>query len=194
MNAIDLISRAMRRIGVLASGQLPQDDELEDAIETLRGLLLRMVSEGTFGELQDTIADSDTHVATASRILRNNADTIAITLPETVEDARTCALRSPYHGTVVVISDQFTGETVTYLYDGDVAKWLAIETIDQTSEVPMAHRDPSGFTALLAVELADEFGMEISEPTAFAAMRYQSSLAHDWSRSFPTKPRPENYF
>lgn len=193
MNAIDLISRAMRRIGVLASGQTPQGDELEDALQTLRGMLLRMVTEGTFGELADVIAESGTHDANESRILRNNVDTTGIELPDLVQNHEG-DLRPPHHGTVVVISDQFTSQTITYLYDGDIARWLPLETIGQTSEVPMSHRDPNGFAALLAVELADEYGMEVREPTILAAQRYQLSLAHDWSRAAEVCPRSENYF
>ena len=195
MNAYKICTRALRRIGVLAQGEVPDEDTLNDAIDTLKEVLLRAVGEGALGSLTNEIASAGAHQATPfSRVVRNNIDTTSIDLPDTITDDCTGEARTPFDGSVIAIADQFSNETVTYVYDEDVAQWLGIETIDSTSEVPLAERDANGLASYIGLELADEYGLEVPEATAFAARRWQNTINTGFSREQRVIPRPENYF
>lgn len=195
MNCLDIITRAMRRIGVLAAGQLPTDDETEDALEALKAIFLRAVSEGALGELSDVLAETgDFEAEEFTRVFRYDAETTSITLPEIVTDDCTGEARAPRDKAVIAIADQFTASTVTYIYDGDEKQWLPVETMTATSKAPLASRDVTGIAAYLAVELADEYGQPLGEATVMAAQRWHSNIINGWSREMPTVARPENYF
>ena len=191
MNAIDICSRAMRQARVLAAGEIPTEEDLDDAIETLKSILLRAVSEGAFGRLNNAIATEGDFIAEPmTRVVRNNADNTSITLPETItnEDGETDL---PYDRSVIAIADQLTNQTVTYIYDLDVARWLPIETMTATSVVPLSARDAKGLSAYLSVEISDEYGQEVREATARAALRFNASLLNGQSRPRQRHNPPE---
>ena len=190
MNALSIIKRALRRLGVLASGTEPTADEAADALECLQGILLRAISEGALGTLQDVIATDGMVAPENSRVLLNNVAVDDITLPDTVTESG--SERPTRDGSVVVISDTFTDQTVTYIYDGDEGEWLAVETMGLTSKVPLSLRDVIGLSAYLAVEIADEYGQEPSQATAIAASRWHSTIGTNWSRG--SYDPSENYY
>ena len=190
MNALSIIKRALRRLGVLASGTEPTADEAADALECLQGILLRSIAEGALGTLTDVIATDDMVATENSRILLNDVLVDEISLPETVTENGT--ERPPRDSSVVVITDTFTDQTVTYIYDGDEGEWLSVETMTLTSKVPLSLRDIIGLSAYLAVEIADEYGQDVSETTAIAASRWHSTIGTNWSRQ--TYDPSENYF
>ena len=183
----------MRRLGVIASGQDPLETEIDDALVALKGLYQRLITEGTLGSITDVIATPGVFNAPEnSRVLRNDPATVTINLPETVTD---CGVeRPPLSGAVIVIADTFSGVTATHIYDGELRRWLIIETLDRTAVAPLAERDVNGLASLLALELADEYGQEPGPVTTGSALRFQASLAADFSRPVPTVPRPEAYF
>ena len=192
MNNIDLICRALRRLGVLASGQLPTDEEAADALESLRAIILRTVSEGGLGQLAEVIApEGDYSPEEFTRILRLDPDNTEIILPATVTE---CDIeRPPYDGSIIAIADVTIPQTVTYVYDGDLGAWLPVETMTLTSIPPLTQRDANGFASMLAVELADEYGQSIPAATELAATRWHAQIVSGWSRQ--TKPpRPADYF
>ena len=192
MNNIDLICRALRRLGVLASGQLPTDAEAADALETLKAIILRTVSEGGLGQLAEVVApEGDYKPEEFTRVLRNDPDTSSITLPDTVVEYG--VKRPPFDGSIIAIADVTMAQAVTYIYDGDLGAWLPVETMTLTSIPPLTQRDANGFASMLAVELADEYGQSIPAATELAATRWHSQIVGGWSRQ--TKPtRPADYF
>jgi len=68
------------------------------------------------------------------------------------------------------------------------------QRLSQSCGAPLAERDVNGLASLLALELADEYGQEPGPVTTGSALRFQASLAADFSRPVPTVPRPEAYF
>ena len=190
MNCIDLISRALRRIGVLAGGALPRDVEAADALQTLIGVYRRLITEGSFGELSDAIPAGDYTAQENQRVLRTTTHVGSISLPEVIVEDQTS--RPPRDCSVVIISDEFSGETAEFIYDGAVKKWVPLTSLTLTSRPPLANRDPLGLVCLLALELADEYGQPQSDLIKLNAIRFLHGITHNWSN--PQTVTPGVYF
>ena len=179
-NCLQILTTALRRIGVLGAGQLPDDDQVADHLETLKAIYLRLVNDGTFGRLSDVITlENVDHLAIPmTRIAA--LDPSRVILPETIS----CGGRetAPQDGSVIVIVHRTTRQTQTYIYDSGSHDWCQIDHLQPTDAAPLAYRDSIGLACLLATESAEEYGQEISELTVRNAMSFRTSLTHDYSR------------
>jgi hypothetical protein len=182
VNNLDIICRAMRRLGILAGGQLPRDDESADALETLRAIYRRLIWQGVSGPLRDVIPTTATYTAGENeRVYRNSTVTTSINLPETVSDG--CGgFRLPRNGAIVTITDEFSGDTVDWFYEASTRKWIPIDGLTLTSPCLFARSDTNGLVCMLAVELSDEFGQQPTENIVRNAQLWQMSLTHNWSQ------------
>lgn len=183
MNILDVITRAMRRIGIVAGNELPRPDETADALDTLIAIYQRFITDGAFGELSEYIASGPTIASENSRIIRDTEDDTSITLPETIAECG--KLRPPRDLSVVVVTDQLSGQTVQYIYDSTIKNWVELTTLSLTSRAPLGDRDPIGLSCLLATELADEYGQQLTEMITRNAARFQMGLTHNWSAAQP---------
>ncbi|KQS01501.1 hypothetical protein ASG11_17765 [Sphingomonas sp. Leaf357] len=179
MNCLDLISRALRRIGVLAAGTAPSDIEANDALDVLSAIYLRLITEGVFGTLRDVVPTGDYTAGENERVIRSNGMVGVISLPDTIND---CGRdRAPLDGSLVIISDSYTDETEAWLYDGAVKSWVLLTELTLTDTAPMSNRDPLGLVCTLATELADEYGQQASDIIRMNAARFHMGIAHNWS-------------
>lgn len=190
MNCLKLITRAMRIIGVVAGGDTPQEAEAADALETLIGIYRRMITEGTFGELSDAIPTTDYTACENQRVIRNSISVGDITLPDTINDNG--SIRPPRDGSVIIITDVFSNTTNEYIYDGAVKSWVALTDLQLTSNAPLVNRDLIGLAAILAIELAPEYGQQPDQFTVQNAARFNMGLTHNWSN--PQTITPGVYF
>lgn len=87
-------------------------------------------------------------------------------------------VQSPRDGSVVIITDEATGNVLTSIYDGTLKKWEQIESLQQDDEAPRSTADASGLASCLAVEIADQFGAELSEVTVSQAARFRMQMTH----------------
>lgn len=191
--ARDLISRALRKIGKLGAGREPRLADQEDALETLKSLLLSWVQSGAFGRLSDVVPLSDYTAGENQRIFRNSNAVTSITLPELVPAyanplpynleraypvnyaAAVSNMRPPRDGAVVQIADYDNDLVTTYLYDGTARLWVEVGGIGLDDTVPRTS-DAEGFSACLARDLADTFGMTAGEATRRQARRYEDAM------------------
>jgi hypothetical protein len=179
MNCLDIITRAMRRIGVVASGKLPTDQEAADALESLKGIYRRWITEGGAGALKDVTPTGPYIAGENERIVSDNLAVTSIDLPSTISD---CGVsRPPRDASVVIIADTLSGHVEDFIYDAGTREWVSIEALTLTSVPPLAMRDANGLACYLALELADEFGQTPTEMTTRNAMRWQKGLAFNWS-------------
>jgi hypothetical protein len=197
MKVQQIITRALRRIGTIGAGQTPNSNDNEDALDTLKSLYQRWITEGAFGTLHDVIAPSGDYIAHENtRVYRNDESTTSILLPETVENKEGYGVdylnytndlcynrkqRLPRDGSIIVVIDSFTTGAITYIYDASIKRWSDITTIDLGDNAPLSERDSSGLAACLAVELADEFGATAPPTTVNSAIRFQMGLTQNYS-------------
>lgn len=87
---------------------------------------------------------------------------------------------TPKDGAPVVITDRIGGQVQTWLYEGTLKRWQLIDGLELDSEAPRSHADPEGLSAMLAMEMADTFGVELGATTIRQANRFQSALTTRW--------------
>lgn len=176
MNCQSIIERAFRRLGIIASGETPREQELKDAFDTLRAIYRRLITEGTLGQIIDVqVSIGETIYAVPnSRVIGSLA---TITLPVPAPDR-----------SVIILVDPTTLDADEYLFDARIQYWQSIDDLTLTSPAPFGQRDANGLSSYLAVEIADEYGQRPSDVTIRNASRWQYSLSHHWDvENAPTK-------
>lgn len=193
MTNLDVIKRALRKLGVLASGSEPPADQASDALDVLQSLVLELVGGGTFGRLYDVITEVD---YTANENERIRAATgVTVTLPDTISNppdwypyvggnwnAISPGLgsgwdygsfysgypRPPYDRSIItVVQDDV--ETVS-VYSAQVQGWVTINDMGLDDTFPLVSYLANGMAAKLAMSLSSEFGVE---PTAMVVREAQ---------------------
>lgn len=142
---------------------------MRESPDTLDVILPELVSEGRFNDYGRTRTG-----------YYGTVITITTTAGETVVDVKPGQpigyVQPPRDGSPVVISDSISGNTATWLYDGTIKKWEQIELLQLDDEAPRSVADPQGLAACLAMEIADQYGNDISDVTARQAARYQMAI------------------
>lgn len=199
----DIVNRALRKLGRLGSGRDPRTVDATDTLNALRGLYTSLIAVGAFGRLSDVIPTADYVAGENERVFRDTDATLTITLPETMPmyreprsypDERDAwnygtnyenvagNVRPPRDGAVVQIADSYTGESETFVYDGSLRQWQSLDGLGLGDSAPRSSDDPEGLAAMLAMEVADQFGAELSQAAVMQANRYKSSLVNGFSR------------
>lgn len=198
----------MRKLGRLGAGRTARTADAEDALEALKGLYKSWIASGAFGRLSDVVPTTSFTAGENMRIFRNSDAVASITLPELVpaygdplpydreRDASYTNYsdvdgqnRPPRDGSVVQIVDAMADPqtTTTYLYDGSIRSWQALDALTLDSTAPRSYDDPEGLAACVAAEIADTFGLEIPGSTFRQAVRFQSTIGSAFSRPSQTQ-------
>lgn len=204
MNCRQTVNSALRKIGVLAAGREARAVDLDDGFDALKGLYRQLITNGTFGRLRDVIPIADYTAYENERIFRNTEDVVSITLPQTLrnwefwfgygifgiypneyvppaDDALTQDVRTPRDCAVVSIINALDGMVMDFIYDGHTKSWTGIYALTLDDDAPLSFRDPQGLCALLATQIADEYGREIGPTTFRQAASFQSGLTNRFS-------------
>lgn len=215
MNCRLVANGALRKIGVLAAGREARPNDLNDTFDALKGLYKQLITNGAFGRLVDVIPVADYTASENERIFRNTEDVVSITLPETLlnweywggwwiygrypyepvppaTNAINLDVRTPRDCAVISIIDKFSAMDADFIYDGQRKSWVGISALTLDDEAPLSSRDPSGLSALLAMQIADEYGKEIGPTTGRLAGNFQSALTNRFS--FCDPPVYQEYF
>jgi len=204
MLARDIVNGALRKLGRLGGGREPRLADQQDTLSALVGLYRSMIASGAFGRVHDLIATGATYTATPNtRIYRREEEVGQIVLPSVVDRgwwgvwdcwdrsfnshvyddlvldvnyvAPACGITTPRDGSVVIINDACSGLTRDFLYDGATQKWQMIDGMALDAEAPRSHADPQGLMAVLAMEVADQFGADLSPMILQQAARYKTA-------------------
>jgi len=210
-----VVNGALRKIGVLAAGREARDADRDDTFDALTNLYKRLISGGAFGRLADVIPTADYTACGNERIFRNSSATTSITLPETISNAWAycdCCIygrypcepvpvtsnpvsldiTTPRDCSVVSVIDADSGQVLDFIYDGQLKAWTGISALTLDDEAPLSARDTQGLQALLATNIADEYGREIGGGTIRLATDYMAGLTQ--RRSAPRELAPVEYF
>lgn len=112
------INTALRKLGVVGAGRDARTSDMADCLVALQGMYTSWIAAGTFGRLRDVIPAGDTYAAYGNeRILRENQNTLNVTLPELVSDAWVPDYgrerRGGYYGTTITIETVGNDTVVT---------------------------------------------------------------------------------
>jgi len=194
-NCLTVIVKAMRRIGVIASGQLPTIDEQNDGLETLRAVLRRFITGGAFSEIEEaSVNEAGEYDARPNTRIYVRVPNVNVALPS---DAPITTVAYDDYGlkprnrnrnvvqdcAVIIVVDEPHNITREYIFDRTTKKWADIAALELSSECPLSQRDLIGLSCALAIELAPEYGQaaQVDDSTQLAAMRFHSDLTHNWT-------------
>lgn len=149
------IKRALQKLAIIAPGNDPEASEAETGLAVLQGLFDGWGSGGMFGRVVNGLAgiDPDTVVTTA--------------LPEVGAPVELPILVRDIDGEEVPPPDLAYAENVNattsvrraYLFDGRMAKWVRVDALTLDSECPLSRRNSEGMAAVLAMTMAEDFGV-----------------------------------
>ena len=156
-----LIKGAFRRAGISRDIDEVRPRDMERGLQVLQDVYLGLVGSGAFGRMKDVEVDADYTAYEQDRILVTTQDSVEIILPETTDDPDE-GVRPPRDGSVVMVTDVYSADRVTYIYDASGALWAGIEALTLTDTAPLAIRYRAGLEARLAVRLSEENGMAVT--------------------------------
>jgi hypothetical protein len=162
-----IIARALRMARIVAKGDEPTSTESAEAMTALLSIYQRLAdtalaTEETLYETEDVEAEEGQRIYCTG----------TVTLPTTIDDGTT---RRPLDLASVQYQDENTS-SAWRTYISDRGTWTRIDNLVEASDAPFADRNQDGLAALLAVEIAHEYGKEPSAATVMQARRFQSQM------------------
>lgn len=157
---ISVITRALRFLGVLGEGEAPSANGAADALESLQGLYYDLIDKGA--DLTDVRITAN-YTAEENERVFNVGGPFVVTLPDYITDTSLTPdddglqRRPPREFAVISIAGD---PRETHVYDPTLGDWVAIEDLETTDEAPWASQLNQGLSAMLAVILAPEYGVE----------------------------------
>lgn len=200
--ARDVITLALKKIGVLRSGGEASSADATDAMASLVSLYEEWTAQGAFGRVGDIVV-SQPGTATAYPNVHVNETVTGVTidLPQTVPYDYWYTWRPhrdygwglnvplggedgynvPRDKSVIRITSSENTTRATYLYDGTVQRWMRLDTLVLSDEAPLSARGFDGLASVLAVRLTELFGSELAGPqTVRSANRYSVALVTNY--------------
>lgn len=177
------ITRALRKLRVVASGDEPTAAEAADGLAAVQGMFDQWASSGMFGRLSQYFGDAQ---GVTFNTDENGREVVlweappsdpTVELPIRVRDSFTGDLRPPAHLSFTEIVDEATGTRKTFLYDARKAQWVRLDNLALESEMPLAGSGAEGIAAALAMRIAEEFGAEPGPMLAREASRFTFALS-----------------
>jgi len=172
-----LLTRAMRMLRVKGAGEAMSADEAEDALVVLQDLYYDLIDLGA--DLDDVLVSAAYTAGENERIFNTSESGVVITSPETIEDLSVTPdadgnqLRAPRDMSVISIAGS---PRQTRVYDATLGTWTTIEDLALTGDAPWATQFGQGFVAMLAMLLADEYGVQAGKTTSDLATEARSRI------------------
>jgi hypothetical protein len=168
-----LITRAARLATIHggAGMRVLPAEMVADGLESALGMYSGFIGNGLFGPITDVLIEEAYEAGENERIVNSTTDDLDITLPITITE---CGVdRSPEDRAFVIISGV---DPLFYVYDADVADWVEIGGLTLDSDAPLSGRFATGLSALLAVHMLSEYGIEPSAILADMARTAHGAL------------------
>lgn len=205
--ARDIITMALKKIGVVRAGGEVSAADAEDARLSLQSLYAEWITAGTLGRVWDVpVSKAGTISPNPSQhisVMTN--DTVTVTPPATVAwdywytwmPSRDYGwgLNIPLGGdtgfspprdkSVIMVTWQAgapnAAQRVTYVYDGTIQRWMRTDNIDLSDEAPLSARGSDGLASVLALRLLELFGDSLaSQVTIRSAASYKMALVSNY--------------
>jgi hypothetical protein len=160
----DIITGALRMVGVISIGRDPRASEASDAMIALQSLYDGWFFSGMFGRLNDIYASTNMTALEGQRITAENAQ---ILIPSKFEG------RAPYDlSAITVITEQ--GQ-FNFVHSG--GKWETCSGLELGSYAPLSSRGQRGLSSVLAASLCEDYGAIIGPMQMREAAGFRTSLS-----------------
>ncbi|MFQ3639335.1 MAG: hypothetical protein SNJ62_04905 [Chloracidobacterium sp.] len=180
---LEIIVRAMRRLGLLAAGETPQDSEAQDALGALQARYLAWAADGMFRRL-DQIVNGDE--ALQGAVYAPPAPDALVEVPVLLRDSETGRQVPPPDLALVEAVAAETAVRQLWLYDARRGGWVRLDGLKLDDEAPLSRRSPEGLAAVLAEEIADEFQGALGAQTARLAGAFRWSISSRYGEARST--------
>lgn len=168
MTVEQLISRALRMNGVKMTGEALTADEGQDGLLSAQLLYYDIIDKGA--DLTDVRISTDYTAGENERVFNTIGTNIPIDLPEYIQDTSLTPdadgnqYRPPADFSIVSLAGS---PRQTHVYDATLGAWVKIEDMALTTTAPWSTQLGQGLSAMLAVVMANEYGLE-AKPTTLA--------------------------
>jgi hypothetical protein len=161
-----LITRSLRMLGVIGEGNpAPTAAQGDDGLNALIALYNGLIGTGTFGPLKDVLI-TENYTAKENERVIDATGLLTVTLPLTVDvtlcDGEpydpTCDTTRPVQDRSIVL--QLGGTPKASIFDGDLNAWTDVNALTLDSTAPLSGRFGTGLCAILAQNIAPEYGLE----------------------------------
>jgi hypothetical protein len=163
----DIIARALRMARIVAKGDEPTAEEESDGMEALLSIYQRLAHSALSTDVE-RYETADYEPEEGERVYC----TQTVTLPTTIDDGE---VRRPYDLAAIQYLDENTS-SAWRTYISDKGTWTRIDNLTEASDAPFADRDQDGLAALLASEIAEEYGKQVTPLVMRRAGRFQSLI------------------
>lgn len=171
---LDVISRALRLLGVLSAGQVASDDDGADGLVALQDVVdtLPLLRTGEWTEVLLTSAAP--YTARDGERIHTQGHLATIDLPTTFTDPRTSQLTAQQDlSRVQIIGGEQAG---LYIYSASLGAWSKVDGLEISGDCPFGPEDFKGLAALVAAAVADEQGQPLPPLVGGAAAQALSSF------------------
>lgn len=169
----EIVTYALRQGKVLAPGDTPTDDEINDGMAALQSLYDGWVAGATFGRLTDVYKDAAYTAKERERVTSPSDVTIAF--PDTVEDAQNGGQRAPRD--LSLIETITGGVRVVKIWDR--TSWVSLLDLTLDTAAPLSNRGAWALAAVLATSggFLGIFGAEPARDVRMLALGFMASLS-----------------
>ena len=192
----DIAVDALRRIHVLEAGETPEASDKGVAMDRLLQLVVELPEYGAGRRLTEATTAINTTAHEDERIICSVTG-LTVTLPADPGDgARVSVVPLTGTATVTPTTRKIEGgttsvsvtEATTWAYRADLADWVKVTALTSTSDSPWPSSCDSSLAAILAFEIMDEFGAEMSPGLSAAYPKAKNYLSSKY-----TRPRAVNF-
>lgn len=184
-----VIKRALVRLGVVGVQRTPSDAQAAAGLEALRSFYSHLVTSGALGRATPVRVTEDYTACERDWISYETADAVTVTIPGDFEvccstaydTERFCGcatnystIRAPKDLTFVGFTDGVS--TAIWLYDMYDGLWTSVQALALTDNAPLSTRDYEGLACALAMDMADDYGVEPGALTMRRAAAFRASL------------------
>jgi len=180
MTCLDIITDAMRELGVLGIGKDPKASEADYGLTRLQRIVDGMFGNGVGLSLAEVEIDGTADLAADTRNLCSLTTAATLTLPDSPKSGARIQVKDMLgnfashnvtldgngrliEGTATKALNTNSTDT-TWVYVGDSANWVKVQTLALTD--PLALGDDDFFTLALAKRMAPAFGAKFTSEDA----------------------------
>lgn len=160
----DIVKRAFQMAKVVAVGDDPSADESQAGLDVLQSYYMR-IADTALRPVPVYVTDD----YTADEGERVFGDGCTLSLPDVIDD---CGTRLPSDLACIQLNDGTGWAT----HISDRGTWVQVDGLTLNTEAPFASRNAEGLSALLATELVDTFGGEVTQGIEIKARRFRTQM------------------
>lgn len=176
-SCLDIVTFAMRSLGLLSSGEAPSSQEGDDGLAALQSFYDELVAQGMFGRLTDSYLTANDTAQEGYRYLL--AVGVVLTEPTTIPAIDTVdgIVRQPRD---LSLYESLTSAGVRSVRLYDRTTWVNLIGLALSDTAPLSSRGAMGLAAAVACSggFSSMFGATPDAPLLARSQRFLSGLSH----------------